>query len=293
MKIYNDFRHNLPKDVRQSLNKTLLKIRSFKNSDFIVDGLFRPSVHLLKSGGKLLRPSLLFLSAKAMGESCNGFVDLAAAIELLHVSSLIHDDIIDKGTYRRGVKTVNSLYGDSAALLAGNALISKAILLSSKYGKGVMDAVADTAMQMSAGELMDYHSQKGNKTISKEDYLNIAKFKTASLMGTSCNIVAIYKKSNLKSMLYNYGFNIGLAFQIRDDIMDYAESKKDYSKNAKSGANIVTLIKQKEDLSTKESLEIAIKLNQFYIKKALAQIKGKKVGKSLEPYAKMIEVKSN
>jgi geranylgeranyl pyrophosphate synthase len=250
-------------------------------------------MHLLKSGGKLLRPSLLFLSASAIGENCDRFVDLAAAIELLHVSSLIHDDIIHKGTYRRGIRSVNSLYGDNIALLAGNAIISKAILLSSKYGKEVMDAVADTAMQMSAGELMDYLSQNGPKPISKEEYLKIAQLKTASLMGTSCNIVAIYKKSSLKSTLYKYGFNIGLAFQIRDDIMDYSRSKKDYSKNAKSGANIVTLIKQREKLSTGEALKIAMMANQSYIKKALLEIKGKKIEKSLGPYAKMIEVKQN
>ncbi len=291
MRIYEDFRLHLPKEVKECLNSTLFKVRSFKSSDFISDALFRPSMHLLSPGGKLLRPSLLFLSATAIGESCADFVDLAAAIELLHVSSLIHDDIIDEGKYRRGVKTVNSKYGNNVALLAGNALISKAILLSSKYGRKVMDSVANTAMQMSAGELMDYQSQEKSMPISSDDYLKIAKLKTASLMGTSCNIVAIYKNSRLEPILYGYGFNLGLAFQVRDDIMDYTESKKDYSKNAKSGANIVTSIKKRTGLSTREALKTAAGINQFYIKKALSDISGKKVARFLEPYAKMIEVK--
>src|SRR5271154_1219981 len=131
MRIYDEFAQALPKEVKQALALTTRRLGSFRNSDFLTADLFAPSTYLLRMGGKMLRPSLLFLGAKAINERCSDYVDLAAAIELLHVSSLIHDDIIDNGKLRRGIKAVNAKYGNEAALLAGNALISKAIQLSS------------------------------------------------------------------------------------------------------------------------------------------------------------------
>jgi len=284
MRLYNNFSSHLPKEIKECLHQTVSRITSFKSGDFLIEELFRPSTHLLNKGGKLLRPTLLFLGAAAIDENGKNLIDLAAAIELLHVSSLIHDDIIDKGEVRRGVGTVNKKYGDNIALLAGNALISKAIHLSSKYGREVMDAVSSTALQMSAGELLDYQSKmKGNGT-DMDEYLEIAKLKTAALTGTSCNIAAVYKKSSAKAALYKYGFNLGIAFQIRDDMIDFMEPN-----HVRSGTNIVTLIKKKYNTNKDRALEKAAKLNHYYIQEALSKIEGGRM-EILKPYAKMIEV---
>lgn len=283
MRIYDEFADALPKEVKEALALTTRRLSSFRNSDFLIPDLFAPSIHLLKMGGKMLRPSLLFLGAKAINQHCSDYIDLAAAIELLHVSSLIHDDIIDNGKRRRGVKSVNEKYGNEAALLAGNALISKAIHLSSRYGKDVMNSVSQTAMQMSAGEMMDYMSNRGGKPLTVKNYLEIAKLKTAALTGTSCNIVAVYKKSKAKSMLYSYGFNLGLAFQVRDDIMDYPQ-------NSGNDSNIVSSIKQKQAVSKDKAVKEAAKINHYYVKQALKKAGNNEIGKFLGHYAKMIEV---
>jgi octaprenyl-diphosphate synthase len=292
MKVHREFAPELPEDIRGYLKQTLSRITSFKKEDFLIEELFKPSTHLLNKNGKLLRPTLLFLGASAIGVKGEDLVDLAAAIELLHISSLIHDDILDDGKLRRGVKSVNEEYGNNIALLAGNALISKAIHLSSEYGKEVMDAVSTTALQMSAGELLDYESKGNAKSVNVEEYLEIAKLKTAALTGTSCNIVAIYKKNKAESALYNYGFNVGIAFQIRDDILDFMEPLS-ASKERKSYANIVTLLKQKYGTDDGSALGKAAELNNYYIEQSLSGLKDKNMLGYLGPYAKMIEVRIN
>lgn len=285
MKVYDDFVSDLPDEIKSYINQTLSRITSFNSKDFLIDDLFKPSTHLLNGNGKLLRPTLLFLSAYAIGEPCDDLVDLAAAIELLHVSSLIHDDIIDNGKVRRGTDTVNAKYNSNVALLAGNALISKAIHLSSKYGKGVIDTVSGTALKMTAGELIDYQSKINGNNTNIEDYIEIAKLKTASLTGTASSIVAVYKKNSSESALYNYGFNLGIAFQIRDDILDFPEQNRE-----KGNPNLVSLIMKDNGLDKDTAMERASKLNEEYIGKALEGLNGSPVGKMLEKYARMIKV---
>ncbi|MGI0100299.1 MAG: polyprenyl synthetase family protein [Candidatus Micrarchaeaceae archaeon] len=288
MRLNNDFNPDMPNEVKLSLKKTLAKITSFKEQDFITRELFDPSMHLLNRKGKMLRPALVFLSANAMGERCSGFIDLAAAIELLHVSSLVHDDIIDKGRYRRGVKAVNSKYGNTAALLTGNALISKAIHLSARYGEDVMNEVSSAALRMCAGELMDYQLQNGASKTSVEMYLKAAELKTASLIGTSCDIVATYLGRKSGPMLYKYGFNIGMAFQIRDDVLDSYRSNG----NAADKANIVSSVARKYGTTRQAALERSAEMNRRYIRKALAELKGRKESALLEHYAHMLEVQA-
>src|ERR1700734_2874767 len=115
MKAHEDFSLYLPKEVNWYLKQTLSKITSFTKTDFLIEELHKPSIHLLNKTGKLLRPTLLFLGARAIDEKGSKFVNLAAAIELLHISSLIHDDILDKGIIRRGTRSVNLNYGHGIA----------------------------------------------------------------------------------------------------------------------------------------------------------------------------------
>jgi geranylgeranyl pyrophosphate synthase len=285
--VHSDFTSALPKDIKRCLGLTLSRIVSFRREDFVVNELFRPSVHLLNGSGKLLRPSLLFLGAHAIGANCDGLVDLAAATELLHVSSLMHDDIIDNGRFRRGRKAVNVVYGDSVALLAGNALISKAIQLSSVYGKDVMRALSDAALQMSAGELMDYSVQKSGSAIGVRRYLRIAELKTASLTGVACSMAATYKKNRAIKKLYSYGANLGIAFQIRDDMLDFAEPGRNRD-SIISMTNIVASIKREKGVSTADAMREAAELNRSYVRRAVTEVRGS-AAEALEPYARMIE----
>jgi len=290
MRVHSNFKPGLPKNVKQSLSKTLSKLNSFRSDDFVIDELFRPSTHLLNRKGKLLRPALVFLSAQALREDSLKFVDLAAAIELLHVSSLVHDDIIDKELFRRGKRAVNVVCGNEIAILAGDALISKAIQLSSKYGKEVLYSISSAALEMCAGELLDYGSQRSNTKPDVRKYLEIARLKTASLLGTSCSIVSVYKRSPATKELYNYGVNLGMAFQIRDDILDFMEPDGRAKNKTEAEANIVELIRQKHGVGTKEALQKAAGLNRSYIRQAIDELRNKRISKLLEPYARMIGV---
>ena len=291
MKIYTDFAKSLPNDITHNLDKTIDKLTSFKVGDFLIKELFESSVHLLNRKGKLLRPTLVFLGSHILKEKSQKFIDLAMAIELLHVSSLVHDDIIDKEEFRRNIKSVNTKYGIETAILAGDALISKAVELASPYGKDVIRAISDVSLQMCAGELLDYSCQKGNLIKDIDKYLKIARFKTASLIGTSCNIIAIHNKNNAKNALYNYGINIGMAFQIRDDILDFiGEDSSKMSNSDMKGMNIVSVIKEKDKIPTKDALDKAAKLNQKYIDMAIKCIKDRNFSDILEPYARMISI---
>ena len=259
------------------------RLKGFKSSDFVTEELYKPSTHLLNGRGKLLRPALVFLGAHSIGERCADFVDLAAAIELLHASSLVHDDIIDRGMVRRGRETVNARYGDRVALLAGDALISKAIQLSSRYGERIMREASEAALHMCAGELMDYRIQRSGKTLSVDQYLRIAELKTAALMGTSCSIVASYKNSKARQALCRYGTNMGIAFQIRDDVLDFMNSDE------YSGANIVASMRRGHGLDINKAVEKAVKLNRAYVKSAVHGLDRKQM-LILEPYARMSEL---
>jgi geranylgeranyl pyrophosphate synthase len=217
-----------------------------------------------------------------VGEPCVDFVDLALAVELLHVASLVHDDIIDGGKLRRGRETVNAKYDDGVALLAGDALISKAMQLSSKYGEYIMREASGTALRMCAGELIDYNAQKNDKTLGVDEYLRMVGLKTASLLGMSCSIVAGYRGNGARNALHGYGCDVGTAFQIRDDVLDFMDSGEC------SGSNVVVSMKKRFG-STDRALEKAIELNHRYVKNAVRRLSGKRM-MVLESYAKMTEL---
>ena len=179
------------------------------------------STYLLKKNGKLIRPTLVLMGAHAVGNDPMEFVDLAVASELLHTSSLIHDDIIDGDLTRRGSKTVHAKYGEKIALLAGDALISKAVSMATRYGEDALRSMTKASMDMCAGELLDYDFQKTGKVPTVRQCLGINTLKTASLIATCCNIVAINRNERHSKEMYLFGRDLGIAFQIRDDIIDY------------------------------------------------------------------------
>jgi len=269
--------YSVQSEVSSNLKKLVRRLKSIDESEFITRKLYEPSTLLLKVPGKLLRPMLVFTGSKIVDNDTrlSKFIDLAAAIELLHVSSLVHDDIIDRSTTRRGIKAVHVKYGLNSALLAGDALISKAIQLAAKYGNKVINKIAYTAMEMCAGEMLDT-ALRNNAT--ENAYLRVAELKSASLIGTSFSIAAVYAKSNMANALYRIGHNFGIAFQIRDDVLDFLEGEE---QDGVKSTNIVSIIR-KHRSSTKEAVERAIQLNNKFIdiaeKEASALQKNKGIG---------------
>jgi geranylgeranyl pyrophosphate synthase len=241
-------------------------------SDFLVSDLYKPAMHLLSGPGKLIRPGLVFAAADMLGQELDYFVDLAAGLELLHTASLVHDDILDKDSLRRGKDAVHVKYGIDQAILAGDALIAQAISLTSIYGQKVIKRASEASLAMCAGEMLDVKSQMPDAPpLDLSSYIKIAELKTATLMGISASIVADYIGNDIRDTLYEVGANLGISFQIRDDIMNYLGLSDKAKKTVKSDIwnkrpSIVSVFQRsgKED-----PVKTAIKLNNFYLDRSL------------------------
>ncbi len=184
--------------------------------------------HLLKAGGKKVRPILTLVSCEAVGGNAIASLDIAVAIELLHVASLIHDDILDGDTLRRGVRTVHSIWGTETAIIAGDLLIGKAIELATnaKY-PSVLNLMALATIEMCEGEILERELQKNIELISEQTCLKIVKKKTASLMRVAAESGAIIGGGSEKTIesISRYGELVGMAFQVRDDVLNFTSDE--------------------------------------------------------------------
>ena len=172
--------------------------------------------------GKMLRPALLLLSGRACGELCDAHHTLAAVVEMVHVSTLVHDDVLDQADIRRRQDTVNALHGNEIAVLLGDYLISHAYHLCSSLGDGyAARAIAATTNTVCEGELLQVH-HRSNLHLTEPEYLNIIRSKTAALTGTCCALGARYSRADddIIETLREFGVAAGMAFQVVDDLLD-------------------------------------------------------------------------
>ena len=180
--------------------------------------------HLLQSRGKLIRPSLLLLSADISGADGEQASIAGTCIELVHMATLIHDDVIDGGTIRRGRSTVNSRWNVKISVVMGDFLFSTALAqLSSLGNKEASDVLATTTHRISAGEMYQLE-RTDNFMIPEDEYLYSIQEKTASLLSASCEIGVVLGDGwddELRTSLADYGTNVGMAFQIVDDVLDF------------------------------------------------------------------------
>jgi len=182
--------------------------------------------------GKMLRPALLLLSGKACGEITDEHLTLAAVVEMVHMATLVHDDVLDDAELRRRCSTINCLQGNEAAVLLGDYLISHAFhlcnTLDTPFASRVIGATTNTVCE---GELQQVVHRFDNN-LSVEQYLQIITRKTASMIGTCCLLGAHYSgaNENTKKVLEQYGINIGVAFQITDDVLDIIGSEDQMGK---------------------------------------------------------------
>lgn len=188
--------------------------------------LYNASMHLIKNGGKRIRPALVILSFNAVNKNKNMKIDyaipVAAAFELIHTATIIHDDIIDRSSTRRGVKTVNEKWGDDIALLAGDLIFSKAFgIIGSHEKREISDIMSHACMRLAGGEVLE-ELHTGDTQMTEEVYLEIIERKTASLFEASAKCGAILGSGKKKEIeaLSRYGYSIGIGFQMMDDILD-------------------------------------------------------------------------
>ncbi|MHC4713002.1 MAG: polyprenyl synthetase family protein [Planctomycetota bacterium] len=187
---------------------------------------------IVEAGGKRLRPALLLMAAKACDYVGQRATRLAVAIELIHTASLIHDDVIDSAEFRRGNPAITSRWGNKVSIVVGDYLYSKVFKLLTEDGDlEVMRSVATTVTEMTESE-MAQTLRRNDVSVTKEDYLSIIAGKTASLMVCSCRIGAMLGggRDGEVALLGDYGLNLGMAFQITDDLLDLTGEKEKLGK---------------------------------------------------------------
>jgi octaprenyl-diphosphate synthase len=187
----------------------------------------------VKSGGKRIRPLLTLASAKLCGYK-NGKrdVNLAACIELIHNATLLHDDVIDNSNLRRGIKTTNSIWGNQSSVLVGDYLLSRCFEMMVEDGsQEILKLLSSTSSRIAQGEVLQLE-HKGEIDLLEETYLNIINMKTAALFAAATKVGACLgnRSKKEKDALDSYGKNLGLAFQIVDDTLDYFSTKKIFGK---------------------------------------------------------------
>ena len=179
--------------------------------------------YILRQRGKRVRPALVFLSAGMGGGITQRAYVGAAMVELLHTATLVHDDIVDQSEERRGVASINAVWKNKVAVLVGDYLLSKGLLIAVHNNEfEFLKVTSEAVKRMSEGELLQIQKSR-QKSIDEETYFRIISDKTASLISTCCEIGAIAASvtDEQRAALREYGELIGLAFQIRDDVLDY------------------------------------------------------------------------
>lgn len=180
--------------------------------------------YIIKRKGKQMRPLFIFLTAKMLGDINDKTYDSATLVELLHTATLVHDDVVDDANERRGFFSVNALWKNKIAVLVGDFMLSKVLLLSiEKENTNILEVVARAVREMSEGELLQI--EKARKLdITEEVYYEVIRQKTASLIATCCEAAALsVERDDVAEQMRQFGENIGIAFQLKDDIFDYGE----------------------------------------------------------------------
>jgi octaprenyl-diphosphate synthase len=190
------------------------------------------SHHLIDSGGKRFRPLLLLASSRLCGYNGEHRFPLAAVIEFIHTASLLHDDVIDQATIRRGKTSANNIWGNAASVLVGDFLYSKAFKLMSEIGDiALIRLMSRTTNVMSEGEVFQL-VKCGDVNITEEEYLAIIEKKTAVLLSAACAAGAILGSASEDKIeaMSQFGYKIGMAFQITDDTLDYMAREQEFGK---------------------------------------------------------------
>ena len=189
--------------------------------------------HIISAGGKRLRPMLVMLAGHAAGGSGAEHHQLAAIIEFIHTSTLLHDDVVDESDLRRGRSTANALWGNAPSVLVGDFLYSRSFQLMVELNRmPVMQILADTTNRIAEGEVLQL-LHVHNPDTDEAAYLRVIERKTAVLFaaGTRLGALASGAGEAVQQQLYDYGMALGYAFQIADDVLDYSANAEDLGKN--------------------------------------------------------------
>ena len=189
--------------------------------------------YIVEAGGKRVRPRLLLLFADALGHEGPAQHELAATVEFIHTATLLHDDVVDESSLRRGRATANALFGNAASVLVGDFLYSRAFqMMVSVNEMRVLDVVADATNVIAEGEVLQLMNMH-DPDLAVEDYLQVIRFKTAKLFEASARLGAILGKADAatEEACADFGRRLGTAFQLVDDLLDYEGRSEELGKN--------------------------------------------------------------
>lgn len=216
--------------------------------------------HTLQAGGKRLRPAFVSLSAKATGlpYDPSRAVLLGACMEMIHMATLIHDDVIDHAATRRGRATASSIFGNTGSILTGDVLLAKAMSILAQDGDlNIIRCVSDAVVEMSEGEVRELEL-RGQFDLSEEEHMKVLRMKTAAFIESCCEVGGLLAGASPEqlSALRLYGDHVGLAFQIIDDLLDYRGTEEKTGKpvatDFREGCATLPLIYLTSHLSTTE-----------------------------------------
>ena len=223
--------HNLKKLIKKEFNETDKLIKKQINSD--VNRIPKLSKHIIDLGGKRLRPMLTISCAKMLKIRNKNHIKLAAAVELLHTATLLHDDVVDESVYRRGEKTSHTLWDNKSSILVGDFLLGRAFQLMVETNSiECLSILSKAAAIIAEGEVLQL-VETNNINIKETNYIKIIESKTAALFSSACEVGGVVSGANKsqKKKLFNFGKNLGTAFQLTDDALDYEGSSSQMGKN--------------------------------------------------------------
>jgi octaprenyl-diphosphate synthase len=189
--------------------------------------------HIVSAGGKRLRPAVVLLAARALGCKTDEPALLAAVIEFIHTATLLHDDVVDHADRRRGMKTANAVWGNAGAVLSGDFLYSRSFQMMVDADRmAVMRLLADTTNAIAEGEVLQLLNA-GDPDVTEARYLRVIELKTARLFQAAAQLGAIAadQDERVQQRLARYGHELGMAFQIEDDLLDYRAAPEESGKN--------------------------------------------------------------
>lgn len=224
--------------IAKQLNKVRELIYQQLTSNIKVGDINGLLEQINSHSGKMIRPGLVLLSGRCFGKITDKHISVAAIIEMMHNATLLHDDVIDEGKKRRGMPTINSLWGNESAVLLGDLVLSHVFKLCAQLESQVADVIATAAVRLCVGELRQV-VQKHYWQLNEPEYIDVITEKSAVLFSSSCflgGILAGADKSHAQS-LADFGLNTGIAFQITDDLLDIVGDESKTGKTLGSDVN--------------------------------------------------------
>lgn len=211
----------IQRPIHQHLDDVFDELRRIIVSDFPF--ITQVNAHLMRMKGKFFRPTLVLLAARATDDVDRADLTLAAVVELIHLATLVHDDSVDHSVLRRGEPTINAIFSHQVAVIMGDYLYSRAIIELVELGDPVpLRVMSRVTNEMTVGEMRELKSYD-SLDYSEDDYYELIRCKTASLMSAACDIGARRTRPDVREAMRQYGLRLGMAFQVADDVLDYTE----------------------------------------------------------------------